>query len=71
MLVMSTDNDDVTEVLQMLEQELSAFEEQELQGVGQGRGQGRGSGRDRGSASAARIEMEELVGLAQGAALSR
>ena len=70
-LLVPADNDDVTEVLQLLEQELSAFEEQELQGVGQGRGHDRGSMGDRSSASAARIETEELVGLAHEAALSR
>ena len=63
---------DVTEVLHMLEQELAAYEEQELAVTGTGRG-GRGPG-DRGRAGAARsarLEMEDLVDLAHETALAR
>lgn len=63
---------DVTEVLHMLEQELAAYEEQELAIIGTGRG-GRGRG-DRGRAGvarSARLEMEDLVDLAHETALAR
>ena len=68
---MPTDSDDVTEVLQMLEQELAAYEEQELGVLGAGRGRGRGSRAGRGAVSTTRLEMEDLVDLAHEAALSR
>ena len=72
LMVGPTDNDDVTDVLvQMLEQDLAAFEEQELAAMGDGRGGGRGGRGGRSRASAARLEMEDLVDLAQEAARAR
>lgn len=71
LMVEPTDNDDVTDVLQMLEQELAAYEEQELTALGGGRGGGRGGRGGGARASAARLEMEDLVDLAQEAARAR
>ena len=71
LMVGPTDNDDVTDVLQMLEQELAAYEEQELAAMGGGRGGGRGGRGGRSRASTARLEMEDLVDLAQEAARAR
>ena len=70
-LMVPPESDDVTDVLQMLEQELAAYEEQELAAMGAGRGRGRGGGRGVPRAGAVRLEMEDLVGLAQEAALAR
>lgn len=70
-LMVAPDSDDVTDVLQMLEQELAAYEEQELAAMGAGRGRGRGARGGRPRASTARLEMEDLVDLAQEAALAR
>ena len=70
-MVGPTDNDDVTDVLQMLEHELAAYEEQELAALGGGRGGGRGGRGGGARASAARLEMEDLVDLAQEAARAR
>lgn len=70
-LLMPTDNDDVTEVLQMLEQELAAYEEQELAAVGAARGRGRGGRGRAGAIRSTRLEMEDLVDLAQETALAR
>lgn len=71
-VLVPTDNDGVTEVLQMLEQELAAYEELELSAIGTGRGGrgGRGRGRGRGIRST-RLEMEDLVDLAHETALAR
>jgi len=71
-LLVPTDNDGVTEVLQMLEQELAAYEELDMAAIGTGRGGrgGRGRGRGRGIRST-RLEMEDLVDLAHETALSR
>ena len=71
-LLVPTDNDGVTEVLQMLEQELAAYEELELSAIGTGRGGrgGRGRGRGQGIRST-RLEMEDLVDLAHETALAR
>jgi len=61
----------VAEVLQMLEQELASYEEQELAAIGATGGRGRG-GRGRGGAArATRLEMEDLVDLAHETALAR
>ena len=71
-LLVPTDNDGVTEVLQMLEQELAAYEEQELAAIGTGRGGRDGRGRGRGRAiRSTRLEMEDLVDLAHETALAR
>jgi len=71
-LLVPTDNDGVTEVLQMLEQELAAYEEQELAAIGTGRGGRGGRGRGRGRATrSTRLEMEDLVDLAHETALAR
>ena len=65
-------DDDVTEVMQMLEQQLAAYEEQEeLAAIGAGRGRGRAARGGRGRGATARMEMEDLVDLAHEAALSR
>ena len=71
LMVGPSDSDDVTDVLQMLEQELAAYEEQELAAMAGGRGGGRGGRGGRPRASAVRLEMEDLVSLAQEAALAR
>ena len=71
LMVRPTDNDDVTDVLQMLEQELAAYEEQELAAMGGGRGGGRGGRGGQSRVGAARLEMEDLVNLAQEAARAR
>ncbi|KAL0024070.1 hypothetical protein WJX79_002966 [Trebouxia sp. C0005] len=71
-LVVPTDNDGVTAVLQMLEQELAAYEEQELAAIGTGRGGRGGRGRGRGRATrSTRLEMDDLVDLAHETALAR
>jgi len=71
-LLVPTDNDGVTEVLQMLEQELATYEEQELAAIGTGRGGRGGRGRGRGRAiRSTRLEMEDLVDLAHETALAR
>lgn len=73
MLVPTGSNDeDVTEVLQLLEQELAAYEEEDLAAIREaGTGAGRGRGRGRGGRGVAaegrhnRLEIEDLVDLAR------